>query len=121
MTIALLHNFFEIIFWFATTYITFQFTFEDLLESVNPIIVIYYSFITMVSFTANLDKNNGTLITATILHMQEIIGLFMTILSFVRFVSLFPKPETFDQKRRSIQSTIIFNESNNNLKRRKRN
>lgn len=98
MTVALIHNFFEIIFWFATTYVSFQFTFEHTVQGVNPIMIIYYSFITMVSYTTNLDKSSWTLVTASILHLQAIIGLFMTILSFARFVSLFPKPETLDQK-----------------------
>ena len=96
MTVALIHNFFEIIFWFATTYVAFQFTFENTVGTLNPIIIVYYSFITMVSYTSNLDKESWTLLAATILHMQAIMGLFMTVLSFARFVSLFPKPATMD-------------------------
>lgn len=97
MIVALIHNFFEIIFWFATTYVAFQFTFEHSLERLNPVMVVYYSFITMVSYTSNLDKSSWTLLATTILHIQAIIGLFMTVISLARFVSLFPKPETLDE------------------------
>lgn len=97
MTVALIHNFFEIIFWFATTYVAFQFTFEHSLEKLNPIIIIYYSFLAMVSYTSNLDKSGWTLFATSILHVQAIIGLFMTVLSFARFITLLPKAETMDE------------------------
>ncbi|BAQ10181.1 hypothetical protein OXB_1710 [Bacillus sp. OxB-1] len=96
MIVALIHNFFEIIFWFATTYVAFQFTFEHSLERLNPVMIVYYSFVTMVSYTSHLDKSSWTLLATTILHFQAIIGLFMTVISLARFVSLFPKPETLD-------------------------
>jgi len=68
-TVALIHNFFEIIFWFATTYIAFQFTFENSIEALNPIVIVYYSFITMVSYSSNLDKDSWTLTATMILHV----------------------------------------------------
>lgn len=96
MTIALVHNFFEIIFWFATTYVVFQFSFDTSLENLNPFILIYFSFLTMVSYTSNLDNTSWTLLATIVLHFQALIGLFMTLLSLARFISLLPRPGTLD-------------------------
>lgn len=100
MIVALIHNFFEIIFWFAATYVALEFTFEHSLEQFNPIMVVYYSFIAMVSYTTHIEKGSWTLLATAVLHLQAIIGLFMTVISLARFVAFFPKPETMDQRER---------------------
>lgn len=93
MTIALIHNFIEIIFWFAGTFITLQF----ITDSTVPLAV-YTSFTHMVSYSMELDDSKWTILAIFILQFQAAIGVFMTVLSLARFVSLFPQPASLDPK-----------------------
>lgn len=93
MTIALIHNFFEIIFWFAGTFITLQF----ITDSTVPLAV-YTSFTHMVTYSMELDDKKWSMVAVFILQFQALIGVFMTILSLARFVSLFPQPASQDPK-----------------------
>ena len=54
MTMALLHNFFEIVFWFAGTYITLKF-----ILNIDASTKVYRSFTHMVSFHWILMSKNG--------------------------------------------------------------
>lgn len=91
MTIALLHNFFEIIFWFAGTFITLQF----ITDATVPLAV-YTSFTHMVTYSMDLDESKWSMAAIFILQFQAIIGVFMTVLSLARFISLFPQPASMD-------------------------
>lgn len=93
MTIALIHNFIEIIFWFAGTFITLQF----ITDSTVPLAV-YTSFTHMVTYSMELDDSKWTMLTIVLLQFQAAIGVFMTVLSLARFVSLFPQPASTDLK-----------------------
>lgn len=93
MTIALIHNFIEIIFWFAGTFVTLQF----ITNSTVPLAV-YTSFTHMVTYSMELDESKWTLFAIFILQFQAAIGVFMTVLSLARFVSLFPQPASTDVK-----------------------
>lgn len=92
MTIALIHNFFEIVFWFAGTYITLQF-----IANIDPSEAIYNSFTHMVTFSLTIDESKWSVFTVFILQFQALIGVFMTVLSLARFVSLFPQPRSLDE------------------------
>lgn len=89
MTIALIHNFFEIVFWFAGTYLILHFISE-------PESAIYNSFTHMVSYSMSIDEWSS--IAFIILQFQALIGVFMTVLSLARFISLFPQPRSMDEK-----------------------
>lgn len=93
MTIALIHNFFEIIFWFAGTFVTLQF----IADATVPLAV-YTSFTHMVTYSMELDDSKWSVIAVMILQFQALIGVFMTILSLARFVSLFPQPASQDPR-----------------------
>lgn len=91
MTIALIHNFFEIVFWFAGTYMTLHF-----LTNSDFTMAIYKSFIHMVAYSMEIDESKWSLIAVFILQFQALIGMFMTVLSLARFISLFPQPSSKD-------------------------
>lgn len=91
MTIALIHNFFEIIFWFAGTFMTLQF----ITDATVPM-ALYTSFIHMVTYSMELDESKWSFIAVLVLQFQALIGVFMTVLSLARFISLFPQPASTD-------------------------
>lgn len=91
MTIALLHNFFEIIFWFAGTFITLQF-----ITNASVPLAVYTSFTHMVTYSMDLDESKWSMMAIFILQFQAVIGVFMTVLSLARFISLFPQPASMD-------------------------
>lgn len=97
MTIMLIHNFFEIVFWFAGTYILLQ-----VMNDKNSL-AITKSFLQMITYDANIAGNKPTTIALIILQLQAIIGAFMTVLSLARFSSLFPKPNTKDDSEKTKQ------------------
>jgi hypothetical protein len=92
MIIALLHNFFEIILWFAVSYIIFKIDFGTEFETMNPFSVIYFSLLTMVSYSSAVVSDGWSISAIMILQFQAIVGVFMTLVSLARFISLFPKP-----------------------------
>lgn len=93
MTIALIHNFFEIVFWFAGTYITFQF-----IQGITPVNAIYQSFTHMVTYNLDIDKNKWSYITLIVLQSQALMGVFMTVISLSRFISLFLQPKSMNKQ-----------------------
>ena len=97
MTILLLHNFAEIIFWFAGTYLV-----TKMLVDENPVIAISQSFIQMLTYSFSLSDDKLPLLALFIMQAQAVIGVFMTILTLARFTSLFPKPETLDARERGL-------------------
>ncbi|GEM_PF-822242 len=92
MTIALIHNFFEIVFWFAGTYLTFQF-----INDMTPGDAIYHSFTHMVTYSLTIDSNKWSIFTLIVLQSQALMGVFMTLISLARFISLFPQPKSMDE------------------------
>jgi hypothetical protein len=96
LVILLLHNYFEVILWFATSYMVLSRLFEVVIPKGTMIDTILFSFVTMVSFgsnSLNSIQNTGQFI----IFLQAIIGLFMTIISLARFIGLLPKPNSTDQ------------------------
>lgn len=102
MTIALIHNFFEIVFWFAGTYLTFQF-----IQGITPGDAIYRSFTHMVTYSLEIDKSKWSYITLAVLQSQTLMGVFMTVISLVRFLSLFPQPKSMNEMKNRDNGTVI--------------
>lgn len=101
MTIALIHNFFEIVFWFAGTYLTFKF-----ISDMTPIDAIYSSFTHMVTYSLNIDKSKWPIIALVVLQSQALMGVFMTVISLARFVSLFPQPKSMNENEVETKETL---------------
>jgi len=97
IVILRLHNYFEIIFWFATQYILFNQLFGFTVPESNTSFfgAVYTSFVVMTSFGFyNIIPHS--VFAYTIVIGQAMIGLFMTLLSLARFISLIPTPDTMD-------------------------
>ncbi|MCH7320653.1 hypothetical protein LZ480_02030 [Solibacillus sp. MA9] len=102
MTIALIHNFFEIVFWFAGTYLTFQF-----IQGITPGDAIYHSFTHMVTYSLDIDKGKWSSIALVVLQSQALMGVFMTVISLSRFISLFPQPKSMNELENLDYGTVI--------------
>lgn len=91
--ILLIHNYIEIIGWYALTYYVFISDFIS--GQIGVFQIIYSSFITMASFSSELSP--ATNVGIFIVTSQAFIGLFMTLVSLARFISILPKPDTKDE------------------------
>lgn len=90
MIILLIHNVFEIIFWFAMMYMYSLglFKIEDDISN-NLAQALYISFVTMTSF-GSPNYNIKDSLGMYLISIQSITGLIMTLLTFARFISLLP-------------------------------
>ena len=90
LMILTLYNYVEIIFWFALFYRNFDWAFETGKTCLNSFLIsLNFSFVTMTTFgyTAIFPKEIlGVILTL----IQSVIGLFMVLLIFARFISLLP-------------------------------
>jgi hypothetical protein len=88
--ILLLHNYLEIIFWFALIYRNSEWAFDANEYTLNSFFsAVNYSFFVMTTFGHTFISPNCILGELAILS-QSIMGLFMTLLIFSRFISLLP-------------------------------
>ncbi|GJA91138.1 hypothetical protein KAM357_30860 [Aeromonas caviae] len=97
IVLLLLHNYFEIILWLACTYTVMAADFEHKWQPGTGTVFggIYSSFITMTSF-GDFDLLPKSTMAASVLLFHTTVGLFMTLLSLARFISLIPAPKTRD-------------------------
>ncbi|MDH7577271.1 MAG: hypothetical protein QHH75_05455 [Bacillota bacterium] len=97
IVLLLLHNYFEIIFWFAASYLVLagQFSFEKFHGSLVG--VIYSSFAVMTNI-GSAGISARTLAGLYVLWVQSLVGLFMTLVSLARFISILPAPRTLEEK-----------------------
>lgn len=97
IVLLLLHNYFEIILWLACTYTVIATDFEHKWQPGTGTVFggIYSSFITMTSF-GDFDLLPKSTMAASVLLFHATVGLFMTLLSLARFISLIPAPKTRD-------------------------
>lgn len=109
IVLLLLHNYFEIIFWLACTYTIMASDFSHKWVGGTGTVFggIYSSFITMTTF-GDFDLLPKTSMAAFVLLFHATVGLFMTLLSLARFISLIPAPKTRD----SIEIKQIENSKN---------
>ena len=97
IVLLLLHNYFEIILWLACTYTVMATDFEHKWQPGTGTVFggIFSSFITMTSF-GDFDLLPKSTMAASVLLFHATVGLFMTLLSLARFISLIPAPKTRD-------------------------
>lgn len=97
IVLLLLHNYVEIILWLGCTYTVFATDYTHKWEGGASTMLgaIYSSFITMTTF-GDFDLMPRSNLAAIILLFHATIGLFMTLLSLARFISLIPTPKTLD-------------------------
>lgn len=96
IVILLLHNFVEIIFWFAFFYRNLPNAFNDKISSF--IYSIIFSFYTMTTFGhSNVTPINkmGYVLTS----IQAFTGLFMALIVVSRFIAFLPKPRTLENSK----------------------
>ncbi|MDQ5823792.1 MAG: hypothetical protein M3441_06205 [Chloroflexota bacterium] len=92
--LLLLHNFVELIFWFAFFYRNFYWLFDSGALDLNSFLISFkFSFITMTTFgSMPIMPRNGWGELATL--MESIIGFYMTLLVLARFISFLPTPQS---------------------------
>jgi len=97
IVLLLLHNYAEIIFWLGCTYTVLADDYVHKWDSGahTTLGAIYSSFITMTTF-GDFDLLPKSDLAAIILLFHATVGLFMTLLSLARFISLIPAPKTRD-------------------------
>lgn len=97
IVLLLLHNYAEIITWLACTYTVLADEFVHKWEGGTRTVLggIYSSFITMTTF-GDFDLLPKTNFAAVVLLFHATVGLFMTLLSLARFISLIPAPKSKD-------------------------
>lgn len=94
--ILLLFNLADITFWFMAGYIYLGINFDILSNKGTSIIeYLYSSFVIMTTF-GSLEIKDKSNIELLLIYSQSIIGLFMTLISLARFISLLPKLKTSD-------------------------
>jgi len=98
LVILLLQNYIEIVFWFAAIYVALSIGFEFKVPGTADTFFggMYSSFIIMTTFgEPNIAPKASW--GAILILFQSGTGLFMTLLSLARFVSLIPTPESSDE------------------------
>jgi len=97
LVILLLHNYVEIIFWFALFYRNIGWAFETGKITLDSFLVsLNFSFVTMTTFGYSTIFPKETL-GDTLTLIQSVLGLFMALLILARFISLIPTPQTLDE------------------------
>ena len=97
LVILLLHNYVEIIFWFALFYRNMNWAFETGGITLDSFLMsLNFSFVTMTTFGHSTIFPKEAL-GYNLTLIQSAIGLFMALLILGRFISLLPKPETLDE------------------------
>jgi hypothetical protein len=97
IVLLLLHNYIEVLCWFALFYRNLSFLFDSkhiLLDSLGG--SLYFSLVTMstLGYGDITPKERGGLF---LVFTQISIGIFMALLILARFISLLPKPKTLDE------------------------
>lgn len=97
LVILLLHNYVEIIFWFALFYRNMSWAFEAGGVDLDSFFMsLNFSFVTMTTFGHTNISPKGML-GDILVFSESAIGLFMALLILSRFISLLPPPETSDE------------------------
>jgi len=97
IVICLIHNYLEILFWFALYYRNFFFSFETKTIALNTFSgSLYFSLVTM-STLGYGDITPKNLFGVVLCFGQTLVGIFMALLILGRFISLLPRPGTLDK------------------------
>ncbi len=100
IVILLLHNYIEIVCWFGVAYMWFYRSGHISLPSGSAeptfLRVFHESMLLMFSFSPD-EYSANTSMGLAIFTVHAIIGLFMTLVVFARFLGLLPPPKTMDE------------------------
>jgi len=97
LIILLLHNYMEIIFWYALAYLTFSTAFSNSEETLNSATkAIGLSFNTMTTFGLQATEPIKS-IGSILIFSQAAIGLFMVLVILSKFVGAIPSPASMDE------------------------
>jgi hypothetical protein len=96
IVLLLLHNYIEVLCWFALFYRNLAFLFDSKHISLNSLGgSLYFSLVTMSTLGyGDIIPKEGA--GSFVVFMQLSIGILMALLILARFISLLPKPETLD-------------------------
>ncbi len=97
IVILLLHNYIEVLCWFALFYRNLAFLFDSKYISLDSLGgSLYFSLVTMstLGYGDIITKDRAGLF---LVFTQTSIGLFMALLILARFISLIPEPKTLDE------------------------
>ena len=96
LVLLLLHNYVEIIFWYALGYLTFNTAFQNGLVNLRSAChALGLSFNIMTTFGIGTTSPIGP-IGFYLVFSQGVIGLFMALVVLARFIALLPSPKTLD-------------------------
>ncbi len=92
-----LHSYVEVMFWYATFYLSFNSWFENGSDKLqNGLQAFYFSFYALTSFGL-VDTSPANASGQFLVFSESAIGLFMAVILLARFVSLLPTPKTLDK------------------------
>lgn len=92
----LIHNYFEILFWFSIAYIFLVRAEHFQIEQMSVLSVFRQSLLLMVAFAGD-DMRPVTDFGAVLVLVQSCVGVFMTIVVLARFLALLPPPASIDE------------------------
>jgi hypothetical protein len=94
--LLLFHNYVEIVLWFAAMYILLSAEFNLGLVDVSVRHVALRASLTTTSSFGQLAPVSATPTASSLILVQSLIGLFMTIGVLARFIALLPRPASLD-------------------------
>lgn len=94
LVLLLLHNYVELIFWFAVIYRHMSASFLPITDSFGRSLSM--SFTTMSGF-GTVSIQSITPYSEVVLQLQAVVGFIMALIVLARFISLIPEPETADE------------------------
>lgn len=96
IALLLMHNYAEIVFWFMAVLITMHHAAHVEITDPGFLATFRASLLSMVSFSSG-DIRGLSSVASVVLAAQSVIGVFMTILTLSRFISLIPAPSSQDE------------------------
>jgi hypothetical protein len=95
IVLLLLHNYAEILFWFMAVLVALYQSASLSLTDASPFGIFSAGIGLMTAYSAGAATPQD-MFAATVLAVQSLIGIFMTLLTLARFVSLLPTPQTME-------------------------
>ena len=93
-----IHNYIEVLFWFASFYEVFWMSFDSKHIEITTIGgSLYFSIVTMATLGYGDITPAGDLLGIVLIGLQTGIGIFMVIIAVARVLSLIPKPLSLDE------------------------
>ena len=97
LVLLLLHNYFEVLCWFALFYVYFNMQNHlSMQDGVSLIAVVRESLVMMIAFGPEANKAIS-LKGQVILTVHSFVGVYMTVIVLSRFLALLPSPQSKDE------------------------